>query len=164
MADEKVEETQEEVKEEAQEEEPTNEDDALEKELEADEEKLPFANARVVRLMKEGMDGEKMVRARVKKEMNEWLGSMVKRVAKDMNKSPYTMIEAGDLHRAIKKYEQLEEIARQKERMLVYLDRIKQDCNMMMGEIERSFDVGDGPKVMNPEREEEESPEETENG
>ena len=172
MAKEDVEEVQEEVKEEtqedtmeeSQEEAPANEEEALEKELEEDEEKLPFANARVVRLLKEGMDSDKMVRARVKKEMNEWLGSMVNRVAKDMNKSPYTMIEAGDLHRAIKKYEQLEEVARQKERMLVYLDRIKQDCNMMIGEIERSFDIGEGPKVMNAEREkEEESEEEQEN-
>ncbi|MFH1425047.1 MAG: hypothetical protein ABIG20_05285 [archaeon] len=131
-------------------EEVANEDVALEQEL-ADEERLPFPNARVVAHMKSSLDKEKMIRARVKKEMNEWLGEMCKRVAKDMNKSPYTVIEAGDFHRAIKKYEQLEEIAKQKERMLVYLDRIKQDCNMMIGEIERSFGI-EGITVANPEK------------
>jgi hypothetical protein len=94
-----------------------------------------------VKLLKEGLDSEKMVRGRVKHELNVWLGEMVKRVAKDMNKSPYTMVEAGDLHRAIRKYEQLEEVHKQKERIMVYLDKIKQDCNVLLSDVERSFDV-----------------------
>jgi len=160
--EEKVEEKQEEVPVEAAEEEaPASEDAALEKELEQ-EERLPFPNARVVYHMKSVMGREKMIRARVKKEMNEWLGNMCKRVAKEMNKSPYTVIEAGDLHRAIKKYEQLEEIARQKDRMLVYLDRIKQDCNMMIGEIERSMGLDEGFTTANKAVEEEKKEEEEE--
>lgn len=160
--EEKIEEIKEEKQEAAPQEEtteaPASEDEALEQELQQ-EERLPFPNARVVYHMKSVLDKDKMVRARVKKEMNEWLGEMCKRVAKDMNKSPYTVIEAGDLHRAIKKYEQLEEIAKQKERMLVYLDRIKQDCNMMIGEIDRSFGI-EGVTVANPEQKTEESVEE----
>ena len=38
--------------------------------IEEDEEKLPFAKAEVVRLMKENLDDDKMIRERVKVEMN----------------------------------------------------------------------------------------------
>lgn len=116
-----------------------SEDEALEKELEQQDERLPFPNARVVAIMKSELDKGKLIRARVKKEMNEWLGELCKRVARDMNKSPYSVIEAGDLHRAIKKYEQLEEVAKQKERLVVAMQRIIQDCQMLISEIERSF-------------------------
>lgn len=118
-----------------------SEDEVLEKELEQQDERLPFPNARVVAIMKSELDKGKLVRARVKKEMNEWLGELCKRVTRDMNKSPYSVIEAGDLHRAIKKYEQLEEVAKQKERLVVAMQRIIQDCQMLISEIERSFDV-----------------------
>lgn len=118
----------------------TANDEVLEQKLEQ-EGRLPFPNARVVALLKEGLDSEKMIRSRVKLELNEFLGKMVKQIANELNKSPYTMVEAGDLHRAIKKYEQLEEVHKQKERILVYLEKIKQDCNVLMADVERSFDV-----------------------
>ena len=127
-------------------EEVSNEDEALEAELEANEERLPFPNARVVALMKTELDDDKMIRARVKKEMNEWLGDMCRRVTREMNKIPYTMVEGGDFHRAIKKYEQLEQVAEQKERLITYMDRIKQDCNVLIGDVERSFDVGESDR------------------
>ena len=141
---------------EAVEEAPKSEDEALEKEIEEDDERLPFPNARVVALMKRELDNDKMIRARVKKEMNEFLGRIVQNVAREMNKSPYTVIEGGDLHRAIKKYEKMEEIASQKERLLGYMDRIKQDCNVLMSDVERSFDLEGQVKAFNAPKKQEE--------
>ena len=46
--------------------------------IEEDEEKLPFAKAEVVRLMKENLDDDKMIRERVKVEMNKFLGEVLK--------------------------------------------------------------------------------------
>jgi len=139
---------------EAVEEVPKSEDEALEKEIEEEDERLPFPNARVVALMKRELDKEKIVRARVKKEMNEFLGRIVANVAREMNKSPYTVIEGGDLHRAIKKYEKMEEIASQKERLIGYMDRIKQDCNVLIADVERSFDLDGQVKAFNAPKEE----------
>jgi hypothetical protein len=139
---------------EAVEEAPKNEDAALEQELAAEDERLPFPNARVVYLLKKDLDKEKIVRARVKKEMNEFLGRIVQNVAREMNKSPYTVIEGGDLHRAIKKYEKMEEIASQKERLIGYMDRIKQDCNVLISDVERSFDLEGQVKAFNAPKEE----------
>jgi hypothetical protein len=139
---------------------PKSEDADMEKQLEAEDERLPFPNARVVALMKKELDKEKMIRARVKKEMNEFLGRIVRNVAREMNKSPYTVIEGGDLHRAIKKYEKMEEISSQKERLIGYMDRIKQDCNVLISDVERSFDLEGQTKAFNAPKKEEEPVEE----
>ncbi len=136
-------------------EQPKNEDADMEKQLESEDERLPFPNARVVALMKRELDKEKIIRARVKKEMNEFLGRIVANVAREMNKSPYTVIEGGDLHRAIKKYEKMEEISSQKERLVGYMDRIKQDCNVLISDVERSFDLEGKMKAFNAKKVEE---------
>ena len=57
--------------------------------IEEDEEKLPFAKAEVVRLMKENLDDDKMIRERVKVEMNKFLGEVLKNVCKQLNDYPY---------------------------------------------------------------------------
>ena len=51
-------------------------------EFEEEDEKLPFAKAEVVRLMKENLDDDKMIRERVKVEMNKFLGEVLKNVCK----------------------------------------------------------------------------------
>ena len=53
--------------------------------LDEEEEKLPFAKAEVVRLMKENLDDDKMIRERVKVEMNKFLGEVLKNVCKQLN-------------------------------------------------------------------------------
>ena len=53
--------------------------------VDEEEEKLPFAKAEVVRLMKENLDDDKMIRERVKVEMNKFLGDVLKNVCKQLN-------------------------------------------------------------------------------
>ena len=60
---------------------------------ENEDEKLPFAKAEVVRLMKENLDSDKMIKERVKVEMNKFLGDVLKNVCKQLNEYPYTTID-----------------------------------------------------------------------
>ena len=115
------------------------EEDEEQVDISEEEGSLPFPNARVVKLMREVLDPGKIIKKRVKVEMNKWLGEMCKRVTREMNKSKYTVIEIGDFRRAINKYEQLELVEKQKERIIANLLKIKQDCDFLIGEIERSF-------------------------
>ena len=57
------------------------------------DEYLPFAKAEVVRLMKENLDDDKMIRERVKVEMNKFLYSILVNVCRQLNEYPYTTIE-----------------------------------------------------------------------
>jgi hypothetical protein len=49
----------------------------------------------------------------------------------------------------------MEEISSQKERLVGYMDRIKQDCNVLISDVERSFDLEGKMKAFNAKKVEE---------
>ena len=96
------------------------EEENFEEIVEEDDEKLPFAKAEVVRLMKENLDDDKMIRERVKVEMNIFLGEVLKNVCKQLNEYPYTTIEYEMLKESIYPYTNIERINQEKERILLH--------------------------------------------
>ncbi len=102
-------------------------------ELEA---KLPFPNAAVVRVMREVIDRDKIISKRAKIEMNKWLAEICKDVSRELNKNPYTKIEGDDFANAIKKYRLYESVDEQKQRMKKSLNRIVEDAQALMNELE----------------------------
>jgi len=93
--------------------------------------KLPFPTAAVVRIMKANMDGEKMIRKDVKVAMNKWLGNMCAQVSKEMNKFPYVMMHLNEFNEGKRVYEDLENFAKEKERILAHMDAIKKDIERL---------------------------------
>lgn len=118
------------------------EDIAIE-ELDADDEKLPFAKAEVVRLMKENLDDDKMIRERVKVEMNKFLGEVLKNVCKQLNEYPYTTIEYEMLKESTYPYTNIERINQEKERILLHLEAIKADCNALAMDVKKTLKLKD---------------------
>ena len=78
--------------------------------MEDEKEDLPFAKAEVVRLMKENLDDDKMIRERVKVEMNKFLGDVLKNVCQQLNEYPYTTIEYEMLKESIYPYTNIKRI------------------------------------------------------
>lgn len=111
--------------------------------IEEDDEKLPFAKAEVVRLMKENLDDDKMIRERVKVEMNIFLGEVLKNVCKQLNEYPYTTIEYEMLKESIYPYTNIERINQEKERILLHLEAIKADCNALAMDVQRTLKLKD---------------------
>ena len=111
--------------------------------IEEDEEKLPFAKAEVVRLMKENLDDDKMIRERVKVEMNKFLGEVLKNVCKQLNEYPYTTIEYEMLKESTYPYTNIERINQEKERILLHLEAIKADCNALAMDVQRTLKLKD---------------------
>ena len=110
---------------------------------EEDEEKLPFAKAEVVRLMKENLDDDKMIRERVKVEMNKFLGDVLKNVCKQLNEYPYTTIEYEMLKESTYPYTNIERINQEKERILLHLEAIKADCNALAMDVQKTLKLND---------------------
>lgn len=108
-----------------------------------DEEKLPFAKAEVVRLMKENLDDDKMIRERVKVEMNKFLGEVLKNVCKQLNEYPYTTIEYEMLKESTYPYTNIERINQEKERILLHLEAIKADCNALQMDVTKTLKLKD---------------------
>lgn len=99
-------------------------------------EKLPFANAEIVRLMKQNMTPDKMIKKNVKIAMNKFLGDVVARIAQRMNKYPYVMMEYPMFKEAVRPYENIESWQLEKQRIVKYLDKIKADCDHLINAIE----------------------------
>ena len=116
-----------------------NEEEIEEKE----EEELPFAKAEVVRLMKQNLDSDKMIRERVKVEMNKFLGDVLKNVCKQLNDYPYTTIEYEMLKESTYPYTNIERINQEKERILLHLNAIKADCDALAMDVQKTLKLKD---------------------
>ncbi|MBE6493034.1 MAG: hypothetical protein E7Z84_00295 [Methanosphaera stadtmanae] len=113
--------------------------------LDEDGEKLPFAKAEVVRLMKENLDSDKMIRERVKVEMNKFLGDVLVNVCKQLNDYPYSTIEYEMLKESIYPYTNIERINEEKIRILKHLDAIKADCDALSMDVKATLKINDKP-------------------
>ena len=112
-------------------------------EFDEEDEKLPFAKAEVVRLMKENLDDDKMIRERVKVEMNNFLYSVLKNVCKQLNDYPYTTIEYEMFKECTYPYTNIERINQEKERILLHLEAIKADCNALAMDVQKTLKLKD---------------------
>lgn len=109
--------------------------------LEEDDEKLPFPNARVVRLMRESLDENKQIKSIVKKEMNLFLGRIVQTVCKKMNEFDYSYVDYGMFKQAIETFENIQTIELEKIRIIKALEKIKADCDVLVNDVERKFNI-----------------------
>ena len=114
--------------------------------VDENEEKLPFAKAEVVRLMKQNLDDDKMIRERVKVEMNIFLGEVLKNVCKQLNEYHYTTIEYEMLKESTYPYTNITRINQEKERILLHLEAIKADCNALAMDVQKTLKLKDDNK------------------
>jgi len=115
-----------------------------------EDEGLPFAKAEVVRLMKKNLDKDKMIRERVKVEMNKFLGEVLERVCEQLNDYPYTTIEYEMLKESIYPYTNIKRINEEKFRILKHLEAIKADCDALTMDVKKSLklkDVDDSDEI-----------------
>jgi len=112
-------------------------------ENEEDGEELPFAKAEVVRLMKQNLDKDKMIRERVKVEMNKFLGEILVKVCEQLNEYRYTTIEYEMLKESIYPYQNIERINEEKRRILMHMDAIKADCDALSMDVKRTLKLKD---------------------
>lgn len=113
--------------------------------LSEDDEKLPFAKAEVVRLMKQHLDDDKMIRERVKVEMNKFLGDVLANVCKQLNDYPYSTVEYEMLKESTYPYTNIERINEEKIRILKHLDAIKADCDALSMDVKTTLKINDKP-------------------
>jgi hypothetical protein len=117
--------------------------DEINEDSDDENESLPFAKAEVVRLMKQNLDKDKMIRERVKVEMNNFLGDVLRKVCKQLNEYPYTTIEYEMLKESIYPYTNIERINQEKERILLHLNAIKADCNALSADVIKTLKIKD---------------------
>ena len=106
-------------------------------------EELHFAKYELVRLMKMNLDDDKMIRERVKVEMNRFLYHILQEVCFEMNKQPYTTIEYEMFEEAIYPYTNVKKINEEKKRILAHLDAIKAECEVLSAYVKETLNLHD---------------------
>lgn len=107
-------------------------------ETEEIEEGLAFPRARVVRILKEEIK-DRQIRSVVKDAINVWLGDLLRKLAKEMVKSPYGSIGLSDFQRATKPYDMIEDIVKDQERLELSCEKLKIDSDAILREMKRFF-------------------------
>ena len=108
-----------------------------------EEEKLPFARAEILRLMKENLSEDKQIRERVKVEMNNFLYSILVDVCRELDKYPYTTIDYEMLKECIYPYTNIKQINQERMRILMHLNAIKSDCDALAMDVEKTLRLKD---------------------
>jgi len=110
-----------------------------ESEGEMPEDKLPFPRATIVNMVRKHISKGKQIKGQVKDELNIWLGKTVERISNKMDKHPYSYIDGSMLREAIEPYENMEDIVKEKERIIKQLESIKAACDVLINEVDRKF-------------------------
>ena len=104
-------------------------------------ESLLLPMAPIVRLMKKNLDKEKLIKKTVKVEMNEWLAQMCEIVTKKMNQAPYASVDLHTFKDAIKIYNDVDHMEKDKQRIIISLEKIKQDCDALIRDLDRKLKI-----------------------
>ena len=124
-----------------------SEEGNFDKSMPSDEkEKLPFAKNEVVRLMKANLDSDKMIKERVKVEMNRFLGEILENVCRQLNEYPYTTVDYEMFKESIYPYANIERINEERERILIHFDTIKSDCDALSMDVKRTLKLNESEK------------------
>ncbi len=114
----------------------------VEEELsEEEDEKLPFANARVVRIIKANLKNEHQVKMDVKMAANQLLGEILEDIAQSMDKEDHFTLSIEHFNKAARKYR---EIGLNKKRMLriqKVLEKQRAELDEIVTEIDLDFPV-----------------------
>ena len=107
------------------------------------EEKLPFAKAEIIRLMKENLSPDRQIKERVKVEMNNFLYGIMVDVCHELEKYPYATIDYEMFKECIYPYTNIKQINQERMRILMHLNAIKSDCDALAMDVEKTLRIKD---------------------
>jgi hypothetical protein len=101
-------------------------------------EDLPFTHARIKRMIREYADEGQYVRSNVYYGLNLLLGEIAEEIIQNMMKTDAAYVEKHHLDHAARKYEKVENIIKEKERVKRKLDSLAADIERLGREINQA--------------------------
>ncbi|MFB6145606.1 MAG: hypothetical protein ABEJ99_03810 [Candidatus Nanohaloarchaea archaeon] len=99
---------------------------------------LPFTHARIKRMVREKADEGQYVRSDVYYGLNLLLGEIAEEIIDRMMDTEAAYVEKHDLDRAARKYEKVENIIKEKERVSRKLDALASDIEHLSREVQQA--------------------------
>ncbi len=100
---------------------------------------LPFANARVVRIIKENLKREHQIKKDVKVAANRFLGEILADIAKRMDEENYYTLSIEHFNRAAKKYREVELNQKRLVKIKKLLEKQRAELDEYIAEIETNL-------------------------
>ncbi len=110
-------------------------------EQDMDDDSLPFPRARIVNLMKDTIGPSKQIRSEVKDAVNIWLGSLLRRISREMGGTQFGSVGIADFQRATKPYDMISDIVKDEERLKLSVEKLDSDAQHIIRELNRFFSV-----------------------
>ena len=118
---------------------PVEEVSAVDEVEDVDDERLAFPTARVVRILRTEIRSGKQIRGEVKSAVNDWLGCTLRKVARDMDKSPYGSIGIADFNRSTRPFDMIDHLVKDKERIMLAIEKLKHDADQIKRDLLRFY-------------------------
>jgi len=99
---------------------------------------LPFTHARIKRMVREKADEGQYVRSNVYYGLNLLLGEIAEEIIDKMMDTEAAYVEKHDLDRAARKYEKVENIIKEKERVSRKLDALSADVEKLSRDVQQA--------------------------
>ena len=99
---------------------------------------LPFTHARIKRMIREKADDGQYVRSNVYYGLNILLGEIAEEVIRGMMDTQAAYVEKHHLDQAAKKYEKVENIIKEKERVARKLEALSADVERLSREVQQA--------------------------
>jgi hypothetical protein len=116
----------------AQQEAKEDEDDVSEEE----DERLPFANARIVRILKANLKREHQVKRDVKLAANKLVGEILSDIAQSMDQEEYFTLSIEHFNKAARKYKEIALTQKRIRRIQKVLEKQRAELDEIVTEIE----------------------------
>lgn len=99
---------------------------------------LPFTHARIKRMVRDEASDGQYVRSNVYYGLNLLLGEIAEEIIEKMMDTEAAYVEKHDLDRSARKYEKVENIIKEKERVSRKLDSLSADIERLSREVEQA--------------------------
>ena len=99
---------------------------------------LPFTHARIKRMVREKADEGQYVRSNVYYGLNLLLGEIAEEIIDKMMDTEAAYVEKHDLDRAARKYQKVENIIKEKERVSRKLDALSADVEKLSRDVQQA--------------------------
>lgn len=110
--------------------------EVLEEIAEEEDEKLPFPNARVVKIIKDNLKREHQVKRDVKVGANELLGEILADIAQSMDGEEYFTLSSEHFNKAARKYKEIGLNQKRIRRIKKVLEKQRAELDEIIAEIE----------------------------
>jgi hypothetical protein len=101
-----------------------------------EEERLPFPNARVVKIIKENLSHEHQLKKDVKLAANNLLAEILSDISKTMDEEAYFTLSIEHFNKAARKYREIELAHKRVYRIKKLLEKQRAEIDEMIAEIE----------------------------